>query len=145
MFLLALASLVGSALVAKDRALADASITFQPSPTAATCASSSNLTVTVRDISGNLVPNGTNVTFSTSLGYITTSRATQGGVVDAVLVIPSRLSGTALVTASAVGVTAQRSLNVSCIGASAAAPAPVIAPAPAPRRALQPGAGRSAP
>jgi len=138
--LMALASIAGLALVDRGDALADASLTFQPSPTSATCSSSSNLDLTVRDTSGNLVANGTPVTFATTLGYITTTRATTNGVVSAVLVIPDKISGTANVTASAIGLTAQRSVAVSCQSAPsapvqtiapAAPAAPVVPPAPA--------------
>jgi plastocyanin len=138
--LMALASIAGLALVDRGDALADASLTFQPSPTSASCSSSSTLDLTVRDTSGNLVANGTPVTFATTLGYITTSRATTNGVVSAVLVIPDKISGTANVTASAIGLTAQRAVAVSCQSAPsapvqtvapAAPAAPVVPPAPA--------------
>ena len=126
--LMALASIAGLALTDRGSALAEASITFQPSPTAATCLSSSNIEVTIRDTNGLLAANGTPVTFATTMGYITTTRATVNGVVDGVLVLPTKQAGTANITVTALGATAQRGISVSCSAPSTAAPPAQVAP-----------------
>jgi hypothetical protein len=91
-----------------------ASILFAPSPTTATCGSASNLEAVVLDANGLRVLNGTQVSFNTTLGYVSTQDGTSGGIVYTSLTIPPKLAGSAVITATAGNVTAQKLVQVSC-------------------------------
>jgi len=128
-------------------ALAVPSISFQPSPSSTTCGSAQNVALSVFDTSGAPAPNNTNVTLTTSLGYINSPVVTTGNLAIASLVIPPKMSGTATVTATALGVSERKSITVTC---AASPPAPLFLPAlaafapaaalPAGATALPPGA-----
>jgi hypothetical protein len=79
-----------------------------------TCGGASNLEVVVLDANGLRVREGTEVTFTTTLGYVSTTDGTQRGTAYTSLTIPTRTAGTALITAMAGNATAQRLVNVSC-------------------------------
>ena len=75
-------------------------ITLSPSPSSliADGKAKSTVTATVKDAKGNLVKDGTKVSFTTTLGSITSSATTSGGKAKATLT-SSATSGTATVTA----------------------------------------------
>jgi hypothetical protein len=91
-----------------------AQVLFAPSPTSVTCGGASNLELAVLDSNGFRVLNGTDVSFTTTLGYISTSEGTKNGLTTTSLTIPSKTSGQALVTATAGGASAQKLISVSC-------------------------------
>jgi hypothetical protein len=91
-----------------------ASILFSPAPTDVTCGGASNLEVVVSDYNGLRVVDGTQVNFTTTLGYVSTTDGTQRGLAYTSLTIPTRTSGTALITATAGNATAQKVVYVSC-------------------------------
>jgi hypothetical protein len=91
-----------------------ASILFAPSPTDVTCGGASNLEVVVLDRNGLRVIDGTQVSFTTTLGYVSTTDGTQRGIAYTSLTIPTRTAGTALVTATAGSATAQKAIYVTC-------------------------------
>lgn len=91
-----------------------AQLLFAPSPTAATCGGASNLEVAVLDSNGFRVLNGTEVNFTTTLGYVSATEGTQNGLADTSLTIPSKQAGSALVTATAGGISAQKLVQVTC-------------------------------
>lgn len=117
-----------------------ASITLPAAPTSATCASSSNITVTVRDANGLRVADGTTVNFTTSFGQITGSAQTQDGEATGSLQTPTKTMGTAVISITSGSASNQVSINVTCdapgtvqAGQGAAAPVPTyMAPAPSP-------------
>jgi hypothetical protein len=83
-------------------------MTLTATPNSLTVGSSSTLTATVTDQYGNLVGNGTNVTFTASLGTVLSPRSTTNGLATSILT--STLVGTAHVTATSG--TATRSTDV---------------------------------
>ena len=91
-----------------------ASILFAPSPTTATCGSASNLEAVVLDANGLRVLNGTQVSFNTTLGFVSTQDGTNGGIATTSLTIPPKMAGSAVITATAGNITAQKLVQVSC-------------------------------
>jgi hypothetical protein len=89
-------------------------ILFSPSPTDVSCGSASNLEVVVSDQNGIRVLDGTQVNFTTTLGYVSTTDGTQRGLAYTSLTIPTRTAGTALITATAGNATAQKVVYVTC-------------------------------
>ncbi len=84
---------------------ANVSVALTTDPSTTPVGTSALLTATVTDLSGAPVPDGTAVSFATSLGSVAPATATTlGGVATAT--VSSTLAGTALVTATAVGVDA---------------------------------------
>ena len=73
-------------------------VTLQANPTSQSVGASSTLTATVVDQYGNAVPDGTSVTFTTSLGNVLTPRVTTNGL--ATSSISSTLAGTVSITAT---------------------------------------------
>jgi len=110
-------------------------VSILPGTSSVTCGGATSITVTVADPNGFKVPDGTNVTFTTSLGYISASDQTIGGTAVTSLTIPTGTSGSARVTASSGGQSADTTINVTC--ATGAAPVIVqplaqLLPAPVP-------------
>jgi hypothetical protein len=64
--------------------------------------------------SGGIVPNGTPVTFSTSLGTISSSAVTLGGTATATLQVPANVSGTAIINVSSDGGSGSTTIAVVC-------------------------------
>jgi len=91
-----------------------ASILFAPSPTNVTCGGASNLELVVLDRNGLRVLDGTQVSFNTTLGYVSTQGGTIRGTATTSLTIPTKTAGSALVTATAGNATAQKLVQVSC-------------------------------
>jgi len=133
------AALMLFGLAGADRTVAayTPSLTILPSPASVTCGSISAITVEVYDIFGYPAGNGTPVTFTTSYGYVTSPRYTNYGTAFALLTVPTKQSGVAIVTVSAVGLTVQKSITVTC--AVPSTPPPVIPSfAPPPVQSQQP-------
>lgn len=120
-------------------------------PSSATCGGALAITATVRDAYGLFVPNGTTVSFSTTLGQISVTDQTIGGVAVSSLTISPKTSGTAQVTVTAGSAIGTASIPVSCTAAATAAPAAApaavapavvaVAPAPAPAAVRPPSTG----
>jgi len=91
-----------------------AQILFSPNPTSVTCGGASNFEVAVLDGNGFRVLNGTDVNFTTTLGYISSTDGTKNGLADTSLTIPPKQAGQALLTATAGGATAQKLVTVTC-------------------------------
>jgi len=91
-----------------------ATILFAPSPTNVTCGGASNLELVVLDGNGLRVLNGTQVSFNTTLGYVSTQDGTINGTATTSLTIPPKTAGSAVVTATAGNATAQKLVQVSC-------------------------------
>jgi len=91
-----------------------ASILFAPSPTNVTCGGASNLELVVLDGNGLRVLNGTQVSFNTTLGYVSTQDGTINGTATTSLTIPTKTAGLAVITATAGNATAQKLVQVSC-------------------------------
>lgn len=87
-------------------------VTALPEPDAVECGSQSAITIKVTDANGFNVARGTLVVFSTSLGYITPSVATDGGQAVASLVINPKTTGVAVVTAMSGNAFTQKSVIV---------------------------------
>lgn len=98
-------------------------------PGTAQCGSTTTVLVTLRNVVGGVVLDGTPVTLLSTLGTLTPPTvSTVGGVATATLLLPANAQGPATITATGGGVSGQASLNVSC----AVVPvAPIIAPVPA--------------
>jgi hypothetical protein len=90
-----------------------ASITLQ-GPTNVTCGSQSNFEARIVGPFGLLVSDGTPVTFTTTLGYDSTTDSTVRGLASTSLVIPTRTFGNATITATSGTVSAQMSVSVTC-------------------------------
>jgi hypothetical protein len=97
-------------------------------PGNATCGSTTNVLVTVRNTIGGVLIDGTPVGLVTTAGVITpSSTRTTGGIATATLVLPATGVGTATITASTGGVIGQASIQVSC-GVAPVAVQPVQVP-----------------
>jgi len=102
-------------------------VSILPSASTIACGGATAITVNVTDPNGFKVPDGTSVNFTTSLGYIQASDTTAGGTAVASLTIPPGTSGSANVTATAGGQSANTTISVTC---AAGAPAIVAQPLP---------------
>jgi hypothetical protein len=91
-----------------------ANIAFLPSPANARCGSIEIITVTVTDSRGAYQVDGLPVTFSTTLGVITTDVGVNGGTAVARWTVPSRQSGVAEIRVTAGRVSATKTVPVSC-------------------------------
>jgi hypothetical protein len=113
-------------------------VSILPSASSVTCGGATAVTVIVADVNGFKVPDGTNVTFTTTLGYISASDQTIGGTAVTSLTIPPGTSGSARVTASSGGQSADTTINVTCAsGAAPIAVQPLAALLPAPLPGFQ--------
>jgi hypothetical protein len=110
-------------------------VSILPGSNSVACGSATSITVTVADPNGLRAPDGTLVTFTTTLGYISSSDNTTGGTAVTSLTIPPGTTGSAKVTATSGGVSADTTVNVTC---SSGAPAVVVQPLlPAIQQAIQ--------
>jgi len=108
-------------------------VTVSASPASTTCTSPSTISVTVKDVNGNLAPNGTSVTVSASTGTVSPNVvSTSGGYATTTFMAPGNANGTATVTATSGTGTGYATVAFSCTGATTStAPgttAPVYAP-----------------
>jgi len=110
-------------------------VSILPGSSSVSCGSATSITVTVADPNGLRAPDGTLVNFTTTLGYISASDNTTGGTAVTSLTIPPGTSGSAKVTASAGGQSADTTINVTC---ASGAPQVVVQPLlPAIQQAIQ--------
>jgi hypothetical protein len=100
-------------------------------PGSATCGSTTNVLVSVRNTLTGIALDGTPVVVSSTMGAITpTQTFTSGGIASVTLLLPANAAGTATITAAAAGLTGQASIVVSC-NVVPVAPAPIVQPLPA--------------
>jgi hypothetical protein len=106
-------------------------VVVSASPASTTCSSPSSISVTVKDVNGNIAPDGTSVTVSASTGTISPNVvSTSGGYATTSFAAPANSNGTATVTATSGQGTGYATVAFSCTGASTTAPAaPVYPPA----------------
>ncbi len=113
-----------------------AGITMPASPTNVTCASATDITVSVYDANGFKVADGTEVDFTTTFGMITAVTQTQDGAATATLNTPTKQTGTAVISARSGSASGGMTITVGCNApgttAGGAAPAQVVPAAPAP-------------
>jgi hypothetical protein len=115
-------------------------VTVAASPTSVSCNGTAFVTVTVRNIAGGYVSDGTPVTLTTSIGSLSPTQATTlGGGVLAVFTAPGNQSGTATINAATAGTTpGTASITVAC---QVASPTPAVPPTifvPPPAQQQQP-------
>jgi hypothetical protein len=97
-------------------------------PGSATCGSTTNVLVSVRNTLNGIALDGTPVVVSSTMGTVApTQTFTSGGIASATLLIPANAAGTATVTAGAAGLTGQASIVVTC-NVTPVAPAPIVQP-----------------
>jgi len=97
-------------------------------PGSATCGSTTNVLVSVRNTITGIPLDGTPVVVSSTMGTVTpTQTFTSGGIASATLLLPANAAGTATITAAAAGLTGQASIVVSC-NVTPVAPAPIVQP-----------------
>jgi len=97
-------------------------------PGSATCGSTTNVLVSVRNTGLGIALDGTPVVVSSTMGAITpTQTFTSGGIASVTLLLPANAAGTATITAAAAGLTGQASIVVSC-NVVPVAPAPIVQP-----------------
>ena len=107
-----------------------ASVTVSASPASTTCTSPSTISVTVKDVNGNLAGNGTSVTVSASSGTISPNVvSTSGGYATTTFVAPGNSNGTATVTATSGTGSGYATVAFSCTDTTSTAPAYVPPPA----------------
>lgn len=100
-----------------------AAVTVSASPASTTCTSPSTISITVKDVNGNLAPNGTSVTVSASTGTISPNVvSTSGGYATTTFMAPDNTNGTATVTATSGTGTGYATVAFSCTGTSTTAP-----------------------
>jgi len=106
-------------------------VTVSASPASTTCSSPSSISVTVKDVNGNIAPDGTSVTVSASTGTISPNVvSTSGGYATTSFSAPANSNGTATVTAASGQGTGYATVSFSCTSAATTAPAaPVYPPA----------------
>jgi len=98
-------------------------VTVSASPASTTCSSPSTISVTVKDVNGNIAPDGTSVTVSASTGTVSPNVvSTSGGYATASFSAPNNANGTATVTAASGQGTGYATVAFSCTGASTTAP-----------------------
>jgi len=94
-------------------------VTVSASPASTTCTSPSTISVTVKDVNGNLAANGTSVTVSASTGTVSPNVvSTSGGYATATFTAPGNSNGTATVTATSGTGTGYATVAFSCTGGS---------------------------
>lgn len=99
-------------------------------PGSATCGSTTNVLVSLRNTINGIALDGTPVVVSSTMGTISpTQTFTSGGIASATLLLPANAAGTATITAAAAGLTGNASIVVSC-NVVPVAPAPIVLPAP---------------
>jgi len=99
-------------------------------PGSATCGSTTNVLVSVRNTINGIALDGTPVVISSTMGSISpTQTFTSGGIASATLLLPANAAGTATISAAATGLTGSASIVVSC-NVVPVAPAPIVLPAP---------------
>jgi len=97
-------------------------------PGSATCGSTTNVLVSVRNTLQGIALDGTPVVVSSTLGTITpTQTFVSGGIASVTLLLPANAAGTATITAAAAGLTGHASIVVSC-NVTPVAPAPIVQP-----------------
>jgi hypothetical protein len=108
-----------------------AAVTVSASPASTTCTSPSSISVTVKDVNGNIAPDGTSVTVSASTGTVSPNVvSTAGGYATTTFTAPASSNGTATVTATAGTGTGYATVAFTCPTASTTAPtSPVYPPA----------------
>jgi len=106
-------------------------VTVSASPASTTCSSPSSISVTVKDVNGNIAPDGTSVTVSASTGTISPNVvSTSGGYATTTFAAPANSNGTATVTAASGAGTGYATVSFSCTSVPTTAPAaPVYPPA----------------
>jgi len=108
-----------------------AAVTVSASPASTTCTSPSTISVTVKDINGNLAANGTSVTVSASTGTVSPNVAsTSGGYATTTFTAPGNSNGTATVTATSGTGTGYATVAFSCTSTTTST-APAYVPPPA--------------
>jgi len=106
-----------------------AAVTVSASPASTTCSSPSSISLTVKDINGNIAPDGTSVTVSASTGTISPNVvSTAGGYATTTFSAPANSNGTATVTATSGTGTGYATVAFTCT--SSASTAPVYVPPP---------------
>jgi len=109
-----------------------AAVTVSASPASTTCTSPSSISVTVKDVNGNLAPNGTSVTVSASTGTVSPNvMTTTGGYATTTFAAPASSNGTATVTATSGTGTGYATVAFTCTSAapSTSTTSPVYPPA----------------
>jgi len=102
-----------------------ASVTVSASPASTICNSPASISVTVKDVSGNIAPDGTSVTVSASTGTVSPNVvSTAGGYATTTFAAPNNTNGTATVTATSGTGTGYATVAFTCTGASTTAAAP---------------------
>jgi len=97
-------------------------------PGSATCGSTTNVLVSVRNTLQGIALDGTPVVVSSTMGTITpTQTFVSGGIASVTLLLPANAAGTATITAAAAGLTGHASIVVSC-NVTPVAPAPIVQP-----------------
>jgi hypothetical protein len=91
-----------------------ASIRTPIAPTSVTCASASNIEVSLWDANGFKVADGTGVDFTTTFGQITGHSDTVAGAASASLTTPTKTSGNATIYISSGAATASMNIAVTC-------------------------------
>jgi hypothetical protein len=109
------------------------------SPASVTCGQAASVAVSIKDTSGNNVPDGTPVTLSTTQGTITPNTSTTSGGSAAGTFTSAASSGTAVITATAGGTSGQATVSVTC-GSNVTSPS---APPSSPPPVFVPGPGTS--
>jgi len=101
-----------------------AAVTVSASPASTTCSSPSSISVTVKDVNGNIAPDGTSVTVSASTGTISPNVvSTSGGYATTTFSAPASSNGTATVTATSGTGTGYATVAFTCSSSSTTAPA----------------------
>jgi hypothetical protein len=91
-----------------------ASFSIQASPSQVSCGSMSNVSVPIFSAFGIGVADMTPVNFTTTLGTITNTVNTYGGIAVANLSIPPKTTGTAHITVSVNGLVGSKDITVTC-------------------------------
>lgn len=104
-----------------------ASVAVASAVTTIPCGTAGNITATLRDAGNNLVLTPTSVAFTTTLGSIGTPVTSSNGVATTALVAPATGSGgTAIVTATAGGISGQTTVTLGACAATAPAGASTV-------------------
>jgi hypothetical protein len=104
-------------------------LTVSASPASTTCASTSSISIAVKDAAGNMAPDGTSVTVSASTGTISPNVvSTSGGNASTTFSAPGSSNGTATVTATSGQGTGYATVAFSCTGGSTSPASPVYPP-----------------
>jgi hypothetical protein len=104
-------------------------VTVSASPATVSCASTSQISVAVKDANGNMAPNGTSVTVSASSGTISPNVvSTTGGIASTSFTAPGNTNGTATVTATSGQGTGYATVAFTCTGTSTTSTTSTSAP-----------------